>query len=83
MDHMVPVTHDLPGAADSLISSCRGSRRKVISWELWTEADWAPRIRQGLGFRPERIPHFYCILFGDARRRNPEGRLPLMLPRRR
>lgn len=64
MNQTEPVTHDLPGVADSLISSCRGRGRKVISWKLWTEGDWTPRIRQVLGSWPERILHFYCILFG-------------------
>lgn len=33
-------------------------------------------------FRPQRIPHFYSILFEDARRRNTDGRLPADVSRK-
>lgn len=62
MNHPEPLTHDLPGGADSLISSCRGSRRKVIKRKVWMEDD-----------RTARIPLFYCLLFGEA---EPGGSSP-------
>lgn len=73
MNHPEPLTHDLPGGADSLISSCRGSRRKVI----FSESVDGRRLHgpDPSGARRSAPAESLFFIAFSSGRRSPEARL--------